>query len=344
VKGAILMSDAERKTEVSNVENNINEEKKESSKKIIGTLGNFILTALIALIIGTGALAYYLVNSARKDLENNTNLILNVSQNEADQEADSIANIIDTVVSDVTTPQNTSSNANKDASTIKLLNEDLIVLYNGLVLKTDKMEEKELQYIDNSNDFKENYVITYYNYENFSFKDSKLGTLSSQIFDGVVKVENVGKIAISENYNAIPREVKVVNSVPTIVSDNNDKIKNYDITKTIIADLDGNGTDEYILILANKSTGYSKIMLADSKGIKVDDLAYIEKSKWESVTNEEYYLSISNIEVIDIDNDGIMEILIELPKSDGASTKISLLKYKTGELQGKANIECSLLK
>ena len=214
------MSDAERKTEVSNVENNINEEKKESSKKIIGTLGNFILTALIALIIGTGALAYYLVNSARKDLENNTNLILNVSQNEADQEADSIANIIDTVVSDVTTPQNTSSNANKDASTIKLLNEDLIVLYNGLVLKTDKMEEKELQYIDNSNDFKENYVITYYNYENFSFKDSKLGTLSSQIFDGVVKVENVGKIAISENYNAIPREVKVVNSVPTIVSDN----------------------------------------------------------------------------------------------------------------------------
>ncbi len=187
------MSDAERKTEVSNVENNINEEKKESSKKIIGTLGNFILTALIALIIGTGALAYYLVNSARKDLENNTNLILNVSQNEADQEADSIANIIDTVVSDVTTPQNTSSNANKDASTIKLLNEDLIVLYNGLVLKTDKMEEKELQYIDNSNDFKENYVITYYNYENFSFKDSKLGTLSSQIFDGVVKVENVGK-------------------------------------------------------------------------------------------------------------------------------------------------------
>lgn len=338
------MSDAERKTEVSNVENNINEEKKESSKKIIGTLGNFILTALIALIIGTGALAYYLVNSARKDLENNTNLILNVSQNEADQEADSIANIIDTVVSDVTTPQNTSSNANKDASTIKLLNEDLIVLYNGLVLKTDKMEEKELQYIDNSNDFKENYVITYYNYENFSFKDSKLGTLSSQIFDGVVKVENVGKIAISENYNAIPREVKVVNSVTTIVSDNNDKIKNYDITKTIIADLDGNGTDEYILILANKSTGYSKIMLADSKGIKVDDLAYIEKSKWESVTNEEYYLSISNIEVIDIDNDGIMEILIELPKSDGASTKISLLKYKTGELQGKANIECSLLK
>ena len=296
------------------------------------------------MIIGTGALAYYLVNSARKDLENNTNLILNVSQNEADQEADSIANIIDTVVSDVTTPQNTSSNANKDASTIKLLNEDLIVLYNGLVLKTDKMEEKELQYIDNSNDFKENYVITYYNYENFSFKDSKLGTLSSQIFDGVVKVENVGKIAISENYNAIPREVKVVNSVPTIVSDNNDKIKNYDITKTIIADLDGNGTDEYILILANKSTGYSKIMLADSKGIKVDDLAYIEKSKWESVTNEEYYLSISNIEVIDIDNDGIMEILIELPKSDGASTKISLLKYKTGELQGKANIECSLLK
>lgn len=343
------MKDTEKDEEKKDVnidnknENTEPKDETETSKpKIIGTVGNFVLTALIVLIVGTGALTYYLVTSARKDLENDANMIVNsIVNKEEEKDPEPIANIIDTAI---TSTQNTTVTNNVDASSIKLLNEDLIVLYNGLVLSIDKMEEKELQYIDNTSDFKDDYVITYYNYENFAFKDSKLGTLSSQVFDGVVKVENVGKIAISENYNAIPREVKVVNSIPTVVMDNNPKLSEYDSTKVIITDLDGNATDEYILILANKSTGYSKISLVDSKGNLIADLAYIEKSKWDATTNEEYYLSISNIEIIDIDNDGIMEILIELPTSDGAATKISLLKYKNGELQGTTNIECSLVK
>lgn len=328
------------------IKDNIQEKKEETTKiRTIGTVGNFILTALIALIIGTGALTWYLVTSARKDLENTTSAVLNNVVEENEVEPDTIADIIDTAISNVTEMQNTTSTTNNiDASSIKFLNEDLIVLYNGLVLKTDKMEVKELQYIDNTNDEKDNYVITYYNYENFAFKDSKLGILSSQIFDGAVQVENVGKIAISESYSAIPREVKVVNSIPTVVVENNSKINEYDTSKTIIVDLDGNSTDEYIIILANKATGYSKIMLVDSKGNKIADLAYIEKSKWETATNEEYYLSISNIEIIDVDNDGIMEILIELPKQDGTLPKISLLKYKNGELQGTTNVECSMIK
>lgn len=327
-------------------ENKEKTESEEKSKpKIIGTVGNFILTALITLIVGTGALTYYLVNSARKDLENNANLIVNsIVNKEEEKDPEPIANIIDTAITNATLNQNVTVSNNIDASSIKLLNEDLIVLYNGLVLTTDKMEEKELQYIDNNNDSKDDYVITYYNYENFAFKESKLGTLSGQVFDGVVKVENVGKVAISENYEAIPREIKVVNSIPTVVADNNPKLSEYDSSKVIITDLDGNGTDEYILIVANKSIGYSKILLVDSKGNKVADLAYIEKSKWDTTTNEEYYLSINNIEIIDVDNDGNMEILIELPTSDGTTPKISLLKYKSGELQGTTNIECSLVK
>lgn len=334
------------------ITNNIDKENKKEEVKVrtIGTLGNFVLTALIILIIGTGILTYYLVNNARKELQNDSSALLNTVNNienkneNIEENPDTIANMIDTAISNVTENQNTTSTTNNiDASSIKFLNEDLIVLYKGLVLKTDKMEVKELQYIDNANDHKDNYIITYYNYENFAFKESKLGTLSTQIFDGAVKVENVGKVAISEKYQAIPREINVVNSVPTVVADNNPKLKDYDLSKTIIVDLDGNGTEEYILILANKSTGYSKIMLVDSKGNKVDDLAYIEKSKWDTATNEEFYLSISNLEIIDIDNDGIMEILIELPKSDGASTKVSLLKYKSGELQGKTNVECSMV-
>ena len=96
------------------------------------------------------------------------------------------------------------------------------------------------------------------------------------------------------------------------------------------------------MILANKANGYSKITLVDSSGTKVADLAGIEKSQWESVSKEEYHLSLSNVEVIDVDNDGIMEILIELPRYEG-DPSISLLKYKNGELQGDTNIQCSLL-
>lgn len=204
------------------------------------------------------------------------------------------------------------------------------------------MDEITLKYIDNTNDQADKYVITYYNYENYSFKDSTLGVLSSQLYEGLVKIDNVGKIAISEDYDAIPRSIKVVNTIPTIVSENNTSVSEYDTVKTLIVDLDGNQTEEYILVLANKTTGFSKIVLVDSKGTKIADLASIEKSQWRKDSTTEYYLSISNLDIIDVDNDGIMEILIEIPHATGNST-VSLLKYKNGELLGKQDIKCSLL-
>ena len=204
------------------------------------------------------------------------------------------------------------------------------------------MGETVLKYIDSKIDESEKYIITYYSYENYSFKESKLGVFSSQLYDGLVKIDGVGKIAISEEYNAIPRDVKVVNTIPTIVSENNPKVSDYDSIKTLIVDLDGNGADEYILVLANKATGYSKITLIDSKGSKVADLASIEKSKWKKDANAEYYLTINNVEIIDVDNDGIMEIVIEIPHATGDPT-VSLLKYNNGVLTGKTGIECSLL-
>ena len=254
-----------------------------------------------------------------------------------------ISNIIDSAISDVTN-QTADSNAATEASdNRKILNEELVVLYNGLILDTTKMDEVTLKYIDNTNANADKYVITYYNYENYSYKDSKLGTLSSQVYESLVKIDNVGKIAISEEYPAIPRPVKVVNTVPTVVLDSNPSIEDYDTVKTLICDVDGNQTDEYILILANKTTGFSKISLVDNKGTKVADLASIEKSKWRRDTsNTEYYLSINNIELIDVDNDGIMEIVIEIPHAAGDPT-VSLLKYNNGKLDGKTDIECSLL-
>lgn len=331
--------------EVKKVENN---EEKENLKIKLGTVGNFVLVAFIILIIGTGALTYYLIHSAKDDYDKQYNEIVanlteyeNLVENDkVEEKNDTVANIIDSAISDATT--NNGGVATDDESAKKLMNESLVVLYNGLILDTSKMDEVTLQYIDSKKDESEKYIITYYSYENYSFKESKLGVFSSQLFDGLVKMEGVGKVAISEDYNAIPRNVKVVNTIPTIVSDNNPKVSDYDSIKTLIVDLDGNGVEEYILVLANKTTGYSKITLVDSKGSKVADLASIEKSKWKKGANAEYYLSINNVETIDVDNDGIMEIVLEIPHATGDST-VSLLKYNNGVLTGKSGIECSLL-
>ena len=328
----------EKKDNVTESQKGKTNENLETNKFQIATLGNFVLTAFVVIIIGTGALTYYLIHTAKDDYDKQYNeIVSNLPENKTENEAevDSIANIIDSAITEVTN-QTSSNTTVTDGSDKKLMNESLVVLYNGLILDTSKMDEVTLQYIDSTSEQSDKYVITYYSYENYRKKDSSLGILSSQVYDGLAKIDDVGKIAISEDYEAIPRSVKVVNTVPTIVSDNNPLISDYDSVKTLIADLDGNGTDEYILILTNKKTAI------DSKGAKIADLASIEKSKWKKDTNTEYYLSISNIEIIDVDNDGIMEIVLEIPHATGNPT-ISLLKYNNGKLQGKTDIECSLL-
>lgn len=340
------MEEVDKKNETSKEKQNISD-KPETLKIKIGTVGNFILTAFVILIIGTGALTYYLVHQEKENynklVSNLPEDLVNTSLNNetSDEKVDSIANIIDSAISDVTN-QSTTPVVTDGTNTRKVMNEELVVLYNGLILDTSKMDEVTLKYIDNTNDSADKYVITYYNYENYSFRDAKLGTLSTQLYEGLVKIDNVGKIAISEDYEAIPRNVKVVNTIPTIVSDNNPSVSEYTNVKSLIVDLDGNQTDEYILVLANKTTGFSKITLVDSKGSKIADLASIEKSKWKKDSTTEYYLNINNVEVLDIDNDGIMEVIVEIPQATGNST-VSLLKYNNGKLLGKTGIECSLV-
>ena len=330
----------------------INESVKETGKddkveKKLGTVGNFLLIVFIILIVGTGILVYYLVNNARTNLEASYNelvensSILNVVKKDEDIEnPDTIADIIDSAIGN-TTSSNTTVVNTVTATDVKTLNEQIIVLYNGLILDTTKMGITDLKYIDKTDANKDKYVITYYNYENFAFKDSALGTLSDEVYEGVLAVENVGKIAISEKFNCIPRDVQVVNTIPSVVMENNNLSK-YDTTKTIMVDLDGNGTNENILILSNRTKGISKISLVDYQGTLVADLAYIEKSNWSGATTEDYYLTINNVEILDIDNDGVMEIILELPRYEGVP-EISLVKYKNGELQGEKDYEVSLL-
>ncbi|MBR2290313.1 MAG: hypothetical protein IJ867_07010 [Clostridia bacterium] len=325
------------------------ESKKDHSNKVLNTF----LSLIVLITVATGAILYYSLYKYTKD-DKELQSELKANENKTEAEISTVADIIDTALNTNTTEDantvdgnatvntNTTTVTTGEADNRKVLNEAIIVLYKGLILDSDDMGVVELKYIDNSNPSKDNYVITYYNYENYGFKNSSLGTLSNQVIDGLVKIDNVGKVAISEKYEAIPREIQVVNAIPAVVLDNNSDLANYDTKKTIITDLDGNGTNEYILILASKVTGESRILLVESTGLIKATIAKMDKSGWEEISSDGYYLSYSNIEVLDIDNDGIMEILFEVPNSSGTPSQVSLLKYKNGDLAGVTDYICSL--
>ena len=324
-----------------NIENTESKEDKEYLN--VKKLKDVLLTIIAVITLGCGAIIYYSIYKySDSEILNNANNTENIS---------TIADMINTamdpnsnVVQNNTVQTSNSTVTTEDADSRKVLNQEIIVLYDGLILEAKEMGLTKLKYIDNSNPDKDDYVVTYYNYEHYKFQESGLGTLSSQVLDGLVKIDNVGKIAISEKYEAIPREIQVVNSLPTVVAENNSEFKNYDSIKTIIVDLDGDAKNEYIVILANKTSGTSKIVLVEATGFIKSTLATMSKSGWETVVADGYYLSYNNVEIIDIDNDGIMEILIEMPTRDVVPSEISVLKYKNGDLSGKTDIGCTLVK
>lgn len=323
--------------------------KGENPKNHHTQLLNTFLAIIVLIIVLTSATIYASLykysKSENKQVINNT----------TEENVSTVADIIDTALNTIAEDENVISentyvqNSNTTVTTMeadnrKVLNEEIVVLYKGLILDSDEMGTVELKYIDNSNPSKDNYVITYYNYENYGYKNSTLGVLSTQVIDGLVKIDNVGKVAISEKYEAIPREIQVVNSIPAVVLDNNSDLNNYDTKKTIISDLDGNGTNEYILILANKATGESKIVLVESTGFVKSTIAKMDKAGWDGISSDGYYLSYNNVEILDVDNDGIMEIIFEIPTTNSSPSQIILVKYKNGEITGTTDYVCSLVK
>ena len=118
-------------------------------------------------------------------------------------------------------------------------------------------------------------------------------------------------------------------------------------------DLDGDGKSEYIVCYTvNYEKGQigdvepqasSGIMLFDFNYKKIADLVTLENGFWGNFKEESYkrFLSLEEVEYIDIDNDGKMEIIIEVPTYEGI--QISILKYSNNKVEGKTDLQASLL-
>jgi hypothetical protein len=98
-------------------------------------------------------------------------------------------------------------------------------------------------------------------------------------------------------------------------------------------DLDGDGTSEYICSYTSYTQmngddiDNSTITLLDGDLNVISDLVYLESDSSVKLSLD------ANVEYIDIDNDGTMEILINIPGYEWFT--IDTFKYNNGVLQGE---------
>ena len=222
-----------------------------------------------------------------------------------------------------------------------------IILYKGIeIAKTTGIQTVADMEKNDSNINK--YNNTYYNYENGKYEGTTVGDFGEETYEGFSVVRNVKKIAMTQNYNAIPREYTVIEELPEELSDMAD-YSSVDINEI---DLDGDGNKEHLVCYTiNYAKGEigdgepqasSGIMLFDNNYRKIADLVTLENGFWANIKEEErkVFLSLDNVEYIDIDNDGIMEIIIEVPTYE--EMEISIVKYVDNKIQGETNIKANL--
>ncbi len=236
------------------------------------------------------------------------------------------------------------TNTNDSAKTAT----DYMVLYCGMEIKKEAGIQ-DVSEMKVENDANKKYNTTYYNYENGKYEGTSDGKLSEEVYEGYSIVENVKKIAMTQEYNAIPRDCKEINELPNELKDMSD----YSSVNIRQVDLDGDGNAENLLCYTVNYTkdqigdgepqASSGIMLLDSNYKKIADLVTLENGFWANIKEEEnkVFLSLEDVDCIDIDNDGIMEVIINMPTYEG--TKLSIVKYKNGNIEGEKDYKASVL-
>lgn len=223
---------------------------------------------------------------------------------------------------------------------------DYFVLYKGYKIALDTTVQ-DLSDMELNEENKKTYNTKYYNYENGRYVGESEGELV-ETYDGYATVDGVKRIAISEKYNAIPRAFQTIEQLPKELID----MADYTDVDINSIDLDGDGKTEYILcykldyaqgdIGDGQPQASSGIMLFDSNYKKIADLVSLEDGFGVGPKTEEnkVFLSIDDVEYIDIDKDGIMEIIIDVPVYEG--DKISIVKYNNGKLEGQTDVKATL--
>lgn len=296
-------------------------------KKI--SLPVYIISLIILLLI-VGGMAFYIIKENNENNSDKSNTNINTNETNM-QEKNNTEN--STII-------NEGNNQEK--------NTNYFILYDGYKME-NKIGIQDLSDMEVNEENNKIYNTTYYNYEKGKYLGEKRGDFGEQTYEGVSVVSNIKRIAISEKYNAIPREYKVIEELP------NELIDMADYTKVTInsIDLDGDNLEEYLLCYCinyakgeigdGEAIASSGIMLLDNNYKKIANLVELKNGFWGNIEEEDkkIFLSLDDVEYIDIDNDNIMEIIIKIPTYEG--TKLSILKYKNNKIDGETNFQASVM-
>lgn len=222
---------------------------------------------------------------------------------------------------------------------------DYFIIYNGAEIekKTGVQHIYDMEITPEANI---KYNTTYYNYENGKYHGTLEGIFGEETYEGRSMVMTTRRIAISERYNAIPREYETITQIPTELID----ISDYTTVDCQVIDLDGDGKKEYFVSYTidynanetadGKPVAKSGIMLFDNNYKKVANLVTLENGFWGNREEDKTFFELEDVEYIDIDNDGIMEAIIRIPRYEGST--ISIIKYNNGKFEGEKDIKATL--
>lgn len=222
------------------------------------------------------------------------------------------------------------NNSNENGEQQTENSDDYVVLYNGL-----NIEKTIGSYSWGYEEPNQNDTRVYYNYRKGKYIGETVGVSFKDESD-------LPQISISKKYQAIPRKYEIISAIPEKLGflENKDDVVNLEINRI---DLDGDAREEYLCsyTIEYKTGDYSDMYeyellkshvdILDNDYNRISSLIHLE-------SDSDVYLSLEkHAEYIDIDNDGIMEILIEIPGWEGIGLEV--FKYSNNQIYGNTGAD-----
>lgn len=147
------------------------------------------------------------------------------------------------------------------------------------------------------------------------------------------------ELAASKDINPLPRTAKEVKP-DEIISQLSPLADDLDANIIYEIDLDGDGKSEYIVdtLRIKGNVCESEVSLYNADFKKTARLAYMNAGGYEGGETADL---LTSVDFFDIDRDGNMEILINLPEWEGRG-KVSIVRYENGKILGETDVEASI--
>ena len=275
---------------------------------------NVIVTILIVVIfvlgVVLGGICVYVYN-ANKDKDNTSQLSNVVNNNDNRSSNITQSEINNNLIDNSLTNQNTNTN---EKNTSILYHGDEISIQPGISQYSYSLEVHNNEIIQKYDNKK------YYNYEDSRYVCESIGTLVGVLgsYDGsgdigtevVGIVGNIARIAtLNKLNNPFPREIAIIKGIEI-----SPQLKDYN--RIYKCDFDGDGKVEYLCFKKDIKTDNDGNFTGEKSNITVDlfDENYnlINHLITYNMNNVDSDFDLENVDIIDIDNDGKMEIFIDL--------------------------------